>query len=182
MAKQKELEELFTQVLAALSQEGRITQEPVMPEARKSKAQASSGSYHQEQATRERLERAGRGVAEPGDPGNRESNPRSKQAREPGRREQPERLENALQEREKLQNRKQGEKAERKVGVSSSDRHAGVMHPCDGGLALSYNAQISADAAQGLIVGVAVTQEANDTSPLLPAVESIAERLQRKPE
>jgi hypothetical protein len=56
------------------------------------------------------------------------------------------------------------------------------MHQSDGGLALSYNAQISADAAQGLIVGVAVTQEANETGQLLPAVERIAERLQRKPE
>jgi transposase len=61
VAKQYELEELFTQVLAALSQEGRITREPVMPEGGKSKAQASSRSYHQEQATRERLERAGLG-------------------------------------------------------------------------------------------------------------------------
>ena len=150
MAKQKELEELFTRVLAPLSQEGRITREPVMPEGSKSEAQASVRSYHQEQATGEQLERAGQGVAELGDPGNRESNPRSKQAREPGRREQPERLENALQEREKLQNRKQGEKAKSKARVSSSDRHAGLMHPCDGGLALSHNVQISADAAQGL--------------------------------
>jgi hypothetical protein len=41
--------------------------------------------------------------------------------------------------------------------------------------------QISADAAQGLMVGVALTQEANDTGQLLAAVERIAERLQRQP-
>jgi hypothetical protein len=45
-----------------------------------------------------------------------------------------------------------------------------------------YNAQISADAAQGLIVGVPVTQDRNDTGQLLPAVERSAERLQRKPQ
>lgn len=33
-----------------------------------------------------------------------------------------------------------------------------------------------------MIVGVAVTQEANDTGQLLPAVERSAERWQRKPE
>jgi len=87
-----------------------------------------------------------------------------------------------LQELEKLQNRKQGEKAQSKVGVSSSDPQARVLHQSEGGLALSYHAQISADAAQGLLVGGAVTQEANDTGPLLAAVERIAERLQRKPE
>ncbi|HEY6266334.1 MAG TPA: hypothetical protein VIW93_16165 [Candidatus Acidoferrum sp.] len=51
--------------------------------------------------------------------------------------------------------------------MSTSDPHARVMHQSDGGLALSYNAQISTDAARGLIVGVAVTQEANDSGQLL---------------
>jgi hypothetical protein len=180
--KQQELDELFTQVLAALRQEGLLTVEPVMQDSRKIKAQASVRSYQQEQTIREHLERAGRRVAEMGDPRNEESNSRTKQARARGRREQQERLENALQELEKLQNRKHGEKAKSKVRVSSSDPQARVRHQSDGGLALSYQAQISADAAHGLIVGVAVTQEANDTGPLLPAVERIAERLQRKPE
>jgi hypothetical protein len=49
-------------------------------------------------------------------------------------------------------------------------------------LALRYNTQISADAAHGLMVGVAVTQEAHDTGPLLPAVERSEEGLQRKPQ
>jgi hypothetical protein len=56
------------------------------------------------------------------------------------------------------------------------------MHHSDGGLSLSYNAQISADAANGLIVGVAVTQEANDSAQLLPAVDRIEERLEKKPQ
>jgi transposase len=42
--KQKELEELFPQVLAALRQEGLITREPVMPDGTKIQAQASSRS------------------------------------------------------------------------------------------------------------------------------------------
>jgi hypothetical protein len=104
-----------------------------MPDGTKIKAPASSRSYHQEQTIREHLERAGRRVAERGDPQNEESNPRTKQARQRGRREQQERLENALQELEKLQNRKHGEKAKSKVRVSSSDPHARVMHPSDGG-------------------------------------------------
>jgi len=180
--KQKELDERFTQVLAALSKEGLIPLEQVMQHGTKIKAQASPRSYQQEQTIREHLERARRRVTEMGDPGNEEINPRTKQARERGRREQQERLENALQELEKLQNRKHGEKVKSKVRVSSSDPQARVMHQSDGGLALSYNAQISADAAHGLMVGVAVTQEANDTGQLLAAVERSAERLQQKPE
>jgi transposase len=180
--KQKELDELFTQVLAALSKEGLITLEQVMQDGTKIKAQASTRSYQREETIREHLERARQRVAEMGDPRNEESNPRTKQACERARREQQERLENALQELEKLQERKQGEKAKSKARVSSSDPQARVMHHSDGGLALSYNAQISADAAHGLIVGVAVTPEANDSAQLIPAVDRVEERLKRKPQ
>jgi len=180
--KQKELDELFTQVLAALSKEGLITLEQVMQDGTKIKAQASVRSYRAEETIREHLERARDRVAEMGDPRNEETNPRTKQARERARREQQERLENALQELEKLQERKQGEKAKSKVRVSSSDPQARVMHHSDGGLTLSYNAQISADAAHGLIVGVAVTQEVNDCRQLLPAVDRLEARLKKKPQ
>src|SRR6266568_2145104 len=103
-------------------------------------------------------------------------------ARERARREQQERLENALQELEKLQERKQGEQAKSKARVSSSDPQARVMHHSDGGLTLSYNAQISADAAHGLIVGMAVTQDVNDCRQLLPAVDRLEARLKKKPQ
>ena len=56
-----------------------------------------------------------------------------------------------------------------------------MKHP-DKGFALSYNAQISTDAAHGLIVGVAVTQEANDMAQLLPAVDRVEQRLEKKPQ
>src|ERR1700686_2216192 len=91
--KQKELDELFTQVLAALSKEGLITLEQVMQDGTKIKALASSRSYRQEEAIREHLERAQRRVAEMGDPRNDESSPKAKQAQAGARRQQQERLE-----------------------------------------------------------------------------------------
>jgi transposase len=178
--KQKELDELFTQVLAALSKEGLITLEQVMQDGTKIKALASTRSYHHEETIREHLERARRRVVEMGDPRNEETNPRTKQARERSRREQQERLENALRELEQLREHKQGEKAKSAGRVSINDPQARVMHHSDGGLALSYNAQISADAAHGLIVDVAVTQDANDSQQLVPAVNRVEERLKKK--
>ena len=56
------------------------------------------------------------------------------------------------------------------------------MKQTDGGLAPSYNVQIATDAAQGLIVDVAATQEANDSAQLLPAVDRVQERLKRVPQ
>jgi len=58
--------------------------------------------------------------------------------------------------------------SQERSAVSTGDPQARVMKQPDGGLALSYNAQLSTDAAHGLIVGVAVTQEANDYGQLLP--------------
>lgn len=174
--KQQELDELFTQVLAALSKEGLITLEQVMQDGTKIRALASERSYHREARIREHLERTRRRVAEMGDPRNEQGSPKVKLARARALRERQQRLAKALGELEKLREKKPG-----KARVSVTEPEARRMKLPDGGLALGYNAQISADAAHGLIVGVEVTQEANDTGQLLPAVERIEERLQRKP-
>jgi transposase len=180
--RQKELDELFTQVLAALSKEGLITLEQVMQDGTKIKALASTRSYQREGTIQGHLERARQRVEEMGDPRNEESSPKAKQAQARARREQQERLESALEELQKLQERKSGEKAKSDTRVSTSDPQARVMHHSDGGLSLSYNAQISTDAAHGLIVGVAVTQDANDSAQLLPAVDRVEQQLKKKPQ
>src|SRR5712691_4163311 len=180
--KQRELDELFTQVLAALSKEGMITLEQVMQDGTKIKALASTRSFQCEGTIQGHLERARQRVAEMGDPRNEETSPKARQAQARARREQQERLESALEELQKLQERKSGEKAKSNARVSTSDPQARVMHHSDGGLTLSYNAQISTDASHGLIVGMAVTQEADDSAQLLPAVDRVEERLKKKPQ
>src|SRR5271166_2158212 len=124
--KQKELDELFTQVLAALSKEGLITLEQVMQDGTKIKALASTRSYQREGTIQGQLEQARQRVAEMGDPRNDESNPKAKQAQ--ARREQQERLESALVELGKLQENRKGEQAKGKARVSTSDPQARVMH------------------------------------------------------
>jgi transposase len=180
--KQKELDELFTHVLAALSKEGLITLEQVMQDGTKIKALASTRGYQREGTIQGHLERARQRVAEMGDPRNEEGSPKARQAQARARREQQERLESALEELQKLQERRSGEKAKSDARVSTSDPQARVMHHSDGGLSLSYNAQISTDAAHGMIVGVAVTQAVNDYGQLLPAVDRIQERLEKAPQ
>src|SRR5260370_23250258 len=159
-----------------------ITLEQVMQDGTKIKALASTRTYQGEGTIQAHLERARPGVAEMGDPRNEETSPKARQAQARARREQQERLESALEELQKLQERRSGEKAKSDARVSTSDPQARVMHHSDGGLSLSYNAQISADAAHGLIVRVAVTPAANDSAQLLPAVARIDKRLQRKPQ
>src|ERR1700720_3064042 len=115
--KQQELDELFTQVLAALSKEGLITLEQVMQDGTKIRALASERNYHGEGRIREHLERARQRVAEMGDPRNEEASPKARQARARARQEQQKRLERALGELEKLQSQKSAA-AKNKVRVS----------------------------------------------------------------
>lgn len=177
--KQKDLDELFTQVLAALSKEGLVTLEQVMQDGTKISAVASPRSVQRESTIQEHWERARERVEEMGDPRSEETNPRVKQARLRARREQQERLDQAMEELQKLHQQKAARSPNKRVSLSEPE--ARMMKQPDGGLALSYNAQISTDAAQGLIVGVSVTQAANDGDQLVPAMEQIGRRLQQKP-
>lgn len=181
VAKQQELDELFTQVLASLSREGLITLKQVMQDGTKIRALASSQSFRQEESIREHLESARQHVKEMGDPRDQQVSPKTRAARQRARKDQQQRLEKALEEVQKLGQQKpsSGNKAHK---VSVSDPEARFMKQSDGGLAPSYNVQISADATQGIIVGVEVTLEASDSAQLLPALERIEQRLKQRPQ
>lgn len=181
VGRQQELDELFTQVLATLSQEGLITLKQVMQDGTKIRALASGRSFQQEESIREHLERAQRHVEEMGDPRQEEASPRVRGARERAREQRQRRLEQALEEAQKLRAPQSGS-ARGKKKISLSDPEARFMKQPDGGLAPSYNVQISTDAAQGLVVAVEVVTEANDSAQLLPAVERIEQRLGRPPQ
>lgn len=178
--KGQELDNLFTQVLAALSKEGLITLHQVMQDGTKIQALASSRSFHKEQTIREHLERARRRVMEMGDPQDEEQSPKVRQARARALRERQQRLESALGELEKLRD-KASRRAKNRGRVSVSEPESRIMRHGDDGRSLSYNAQISTDAAQGLIVGATVTQAVNDWGQLSPAVERLQERLGKTP-
>ena len=171
-----ELDELFTQVLGLMSAEGLITLEQVVQDGTKIKAQAASDSFQGEARIAEHLERARRRVGEMGEPDQETKPSRVEQARQRARRERQQRLEQALDELEKLRSRKP------RARVSVSEPEARRMRQADGGVAPNYNVQISADAAQSLIVDVKVTQAPNDSEQLAPAVGRIAVRLGHKPQ
>src|ERR1019366_3743158 len=171
----EELDELFTQVLGLMSAEGRITLEQVVQDGTKIKAQAASDSFQGEAKIAEHLERARRRVREMGEPDAEPKPSRVEQAGRRARRERQQRLEQGLEELQKLLPSKP------RARVSVSEPEARRMRQADGGVAPNYNVQIAADAAQSLIVDVKVTQAPNDSEQLAPAVGRIAARLGRKP-
>jgi len=171
-----ELDELFTQVLGLLSAEGLIRLEQVVQDGTKIKAQAANDSFQGAARIEEHLERARRRVREMGEPEQEAKPSPVEQARRRARRERQQRLEQALEELQKLRPHKP------RARVSVSEPEARRMRQADGAFAPSYNVQISADGAQSLIVDVQVTQAANDSEQLAPAVERIAERMGHKPQ
>jgi transposase len=176
-----ELKELFTEMLGVLSSEGLITLERVMHDGTKIKACAAADSFRREERLQSHLEMAREHVKLMEEAGDEDVAPRLARARERAARERQERLEQALQEIEKLQKPKKGQDRE-KVRVSTTDPEARIMKQADGGFAPSYNAQISTDAAHGLIVGAALTQAGADHRQLEPAVEKMNEEMGRLPD
>jgi hypothetical protein len=153
-----------------------ITLEQVVQDGTKIKAQAASDSFQGEAKIAEHVERARRRVREMGEPDQETKPSRVEQAQRRARRERQQRLERGLEELQKLRPSKP------RARVSVSEPEARRMRQSDGGIAPNYNVQISADAAQSLIVDVKVTQAPNDSEQLAPAVQRIAARLGRKPQ
>jgi hypothetical protein len=181
VAHREALDELFAQVLGVLSAEGLITMQRVMHDGTKVKANAGVDTRRREEKIRAHLELARQQIKELGDPQAEEVSRRVAKARERAVHERAERLEHALEELEKVQAGKTGTKAKEEARVSETDPEARMMKQSNGGFAPSYNVQISTDAANGVIVGVEVTQSGSDYGELIPAVESIKENMGQVP-
>jgi transposase len=178
---QAALDQLFAQLLAILSSEGRVTLEQVAHDGTKVKASASGHSFHREPTLRAHLAAAQQRVQAMGDPRVEAGDRRRQAARQRAAREKVARLEEALQELQKIQAAPEGraEPAERRA--SETDPEARPMRQGDGGTALSHNVQISTDTAHAIIVGASVTQEASDQQQLVPAVEEVKKQNGRAP-
>jgi hypothetical protein len=106
---------------------------------------------------------------------------RRQAARERAARERSERLDEALKEWEALAAEPRSEKEKQQLRVSLSEPEARRMKHGDQAIAPSYNAQITTDAKHKIIVGAHLSQSSSDAQSLLPAIEAVAENLDRMP-
>jgi len=149
----------------------------------KIKACASADTFRREERIRRHLEVAREQVEQMGDPRTAEEvSSRVAKARQRAVREKKERLELALMEMEKIRATKSSKAEKEGVRVSMTDPEARVMKQSDGGYAPSYNAQISTDAREKVIVGVGVSQCGSDYEELVPAEERVEETMGSVPE
>jgi transposase len=173
----KALDDLFAQLLALLATEGLVNLERVMHDGTKIRAQAGAGSFRREKTLREHLEEARQTVEQMGDP----AAPAPAKDRQRAARERAARLEAAQQELTALQAEAKTAQEKAEVRVSLTEPEARKMKHGDNAIAPSYNAQISTEAENKIIVGAHLSQCSNDSKSLMPALEEVERNLGKKP-
>jgi len=169
---QAALDGLFSQLLAALSEAGMVKLEQLTVDGTKVQAQASGASLRREPRLRERLEQAEAIVKELSQDHSEAAHSKRAAARRRAAAEQQERLQEALQELEEIRKHKPAaERAQARVSVSEPE--ARVMKNGQGGFALAYNVQSVVDAANKIVMNVAVTRSAGDQQQLTAALERV---------
>jgi transposase len=166
------LRELFIQVLGVLTKEGLITLERVMHDGTKIKANASRSSFRREHGLQKHLEQAREQVKHLEASSEQPVNRRLQEAQKRAAADRQHRLEQAIEELEKVRQKKSGKEKEQ-ARASSSDPEARNMRHADGGFSPSYNLQLSTDAVSKMIVGVGISQNSSDFEELQPAVEEL---------
>jgi hypothetical protein len=172
------LRELFVQVLGVLSAEGLVSLERVMHDGTRIKAFAGADSFRREERLKEHLKAARKQVKAMGDP-REEQPPRKGAAQERVLRQRQQRLEQALEEVQKVREAKRADKEQARA--SESDPQARIMKQSNGGYAPSYNVQLSTEASHRIIVGAGVTQSGSDYGQLIAAVARVEANLGKKP-
>jgi transposase len=176
------LDELFADLLALLAEAGLVDLQQVMHDGTKIRALTGSDSFRREKTIRKHLEEARQAVAQFGDPeAEAPAKNRQQAAQERAAREVEQRLEKALEQLAVLQAEAQKEKEKEAVRVSMAESEARIMKHGDGAIAPSYNAQITTEASNKVIVGAHLSQCSGDAPSLQPALQEVEENLGGKP-
>jgi transposase len=169
------LEILFAKFLALMDQEGILDLSTILHDGTKVGTVAGRGSFHRRATLEKRLGKARRVMRALDRKAEQEREPMEAKraaAQQRAAREAVERIDGALKHLGELESQTRPEKRT-KLRVSASEAEARKMKQPDGGFAPSYNVQVSTEAQSRFIVSVGVTQAANDTHELVPAVERV---------
>jgi transposase len=178
------LDEVFTQLLAVMEGAGLVSLDQVMQDGTKIQAQASGNSFRREKTVRERLQRAREVVTELRNPDDEEKPSRRQAARRRAAAQLVERLEAAMRELQQIQQTKHSDEEKAEARVSITEPEARMMkHGNDGGIAPSYNLQLTTDAEQKVIVNKALTTSSSDGSVnLSEVVDQVEANLDCRPD
>jgi transposase len=182
------LDELLTQVLAALLKAGLLTLKRVAQDGLRVRASAGTGSFRRRPRLAQCLEAARDHVAAmkaAGDSAAAAKRTRTQAAQERAVREREARVTQALAELEKVEalraQQRGGHRSRSEPRASKTDGEARTMHMGDGGYRPAYNVQLATETTSGVIVGVQVTNAGTDGAQAVPMVAEIERRLGARP-
>jgi len=186
------LNELLTQVLGVMMQQGLIRLRRVAQDGTRVRASAGSRSFRRQAKLEECLQAARKHVeALEGEGKKRAGHGRRKSREEAARlraaRQREERIGRALGALKQVQEDRAASKPgnndpKTPARGSTTDPDARKMRMGDGGYRPAYNAQFATDTETGVIVGVAVSQSRTDFGEASPMIEQIEERTGQRPE
>jgi transposase len=167
------LDSVFVQVVGVLSAEGLITMERVTLDGTKIKANASGNTFRRKEkieahlaAAQTQLEKMNEQAAEEEKVAKRHASAQRRAARQ-----RVSRMESALREVERLQQKKRDDRSTYVARASTTDVEAHVMRNGDGATVPSYNVQLVTDTTHGFVVNVEATTDAIDYRQLEPALD-----------
>jgi transposase len=183
------LDDLFTQILAVMTQQGLITLRRVAQDGMRIRTSAGASSFRRRErleellaAAREQVEAVKKQAREEIDT---QRSARKRAAEERAVRERKERLEKALEELKRIDAQKAqmkgGHKPKGDPRASMTDPEARKMKMADGGFRPAYNAQLATDTESRVIVGAAITEDGTDYAHCAPMMEQIGQRTGSKP-
>jgi len=176
------LGKLFEQVIALLHMNRLVTLERVTQDGTKIRADVNKKTFSREQKIRAHLVLAKEQLAYLARQAEQEQSTRKqKAAQQRAARERAQRLENALEELQRLQREKKNER-DKPAQASTTDADAQFMRTSDHGVAPCLNVQLSVDGAHGFIVDVDVVKQPSDSAQMLPAMERLQARFGSYPQ
>lgn len=194
VAHQEALDQLLTDILAAMMDAGLVQLHRVAQDGMRVRASAGSSSFRRESSLQQCLAEAEQQVVklaaerEQPDPGRTK---RQEAAREKAARERQQRVEKALRRLPEVQAAKErSKKTESKAKkakvtearVSTTDPESRVMKMPDGGFRPAYNLQLATDEDSQIIVAVAVDITGTDGGQAPSGVEQVVRRTGRSPQ
>lgn len=185
------LDELFTNSVATLLHQGLVQLKRVAQDGMRVRASAGSSSFHREPTLQRCLVDAEAQVqalkTQVGDDPAAVSR-RQKAARERAAVQRRDRVQRALQERQKLEELRERQKREKgikydaaELRTSTTDPEARKMKMPDGGVRPAYNVQFATAVDSQVIVGVDVINSGSDSGQMQPMVEQIEQRYGQAP-
>jgi transposase len=177
----KALHNLFVEVLGALRSQDLIPLTTVMHDGTRIEANASSSSFRRQPTIQEHLRVAEEHVKRMEAAGESETLTQTEGAKLRRARQKTEKLRLAAAELEKVRAVKSGDKEKQEARVSTTDPESRIMKHSNGGFEPSYNAQISTDAANKIIVGVEISQSGNDVGELVRGVCTLEQNTGKLP-